>query len=147
MIKFDMTHELAIPLKNIVGVYPRDKITPMPITDKFTLGMANLEGKVVPVENTMERYGYILGPEEETYIILLKTNLAEFGLLVPSKFNVVNISKKQIDQVLNTYDEKNYPNILEINIEGKNILILDLNIAYKYGAIDEQIKSYFAQSA
>ncbi|RLA64077.1 MAG: hypothetical protein DRQ88_06580 [Epsilonproteobacteria bacterium] len=141
-IQFDEKNLIGIPLKTIISVFPEGEITPFPKKVAGFMGMANLAGKVVPIQNAISVHGYKMNTEEESYIILIKTYLGEVGLLIPRKFNITLVSKEQIDEALENYDEENYKNLLPIKIEGKKLILLNPNIPFKANEINNQISQF-----
>ena len=117
---------LGVPLKDILGVYPKGEITPVPNTREDILGLANLEGRIVPIHDTISRFNLKLEIGEEPYIVLLKTGSGELGISVPRDFDVIQISKKQIEKAQEVLSELKKKDYLLIPAKEKNIVILDI---------------------
>ena len=139
LLQYRENYFLAIPLKLILGVYPKGDITPIPNPEIGIVGLANLEGKIVPIQDTALRYNLKLNYEEESYIILLRTGLGDVGIIVPREFNVENISQKQIDE-----GEKGNSYIM-VHGPKKHLIIFDLYKSSKYGELAIDLESYFNQ--
>ena len=136
---------LAVPLRRISGVYPKGDITPIPNPDKGILGIANLEGKIVPIQDVATRFDLKVKEEEGTYIILLQTFMGEIGILVPIEFNVEQISQAEIDEALKTVSEENSKEFLIISGKEKKFILLDVSRPRIHGELLDSLKSYFDQ--
>jgi len=143
-IHFKEKFFLAIQLKMIVGVYPRGEITPIPNLKEEILGLANLEGKIVPIQDTVKRFRLKISESEGPYIVLIKTYMGEVGLLVPREFEVVQISKEQIDEAIKSSSEEDI--FLVIPGPEKNMILIDLMAPVKYGEMDARLIKKFGQS-
>jgi len=147
IIDFDEKTLIGLPLKNIIGVYPLGEITPFPNPTKNLVGMGNLEGRIVPIQDSISLFDYKMDEDEGSYIILISTYLGEFGFIVPRHFNVIGISKEQIENAKKNYDEKNYKNLLIIKTEKKDLIMMDIDIPYEFGEIEDQLLQLFTQKA
>jgi chemotaxis signal transduction protein len=139
LIQYRDNYFITLPLKLILGVYPKGDITPIPNPEKGIIGLANLEGKIVPIQDTIIRFNLQLRNEKESYIILIRTGFGDIGVIVPRDFNVENISQKQIDE-----GEKDNSYII-IHDSERHLIILDLHKNSKYGEIENELESYFNQ--
>jgi len=145
LLNYKDNYFLGVPLKEILGVYPKGEITPVPNTRTDILGLANLEGRIVPIHDTISRFNLKLEIGEEPYIVLLNTGFGELGILVPRDFDVIQISKKQIEKAQEVLSELKEKDFLLIPGKEKNIIILDI-INMKMGTqISDLVKSNFAQ--
>lgn len=139
LLQYRDNYFFALPLRIILGVYPKGEITPIPNPEKGFVGLANLEGKIVPIQDTSVRFNLKLKNEEESYIILTRSGLGDIGIIVPREFNVENISQKQIDE-----GEK-VNSFFIVHCPEKHLIIFDLPKIQKYGQLAKDLESYFNQ--
>lgn len=89
----------GIPINSVLSIERASKITRIPNSPEYVLGLINLRGDVVPVVDLSLRLG--LGSnkiDSNTRIIIVKENEAVVGLMVDSSSEVLEIYEDDIDK-------------------------------------------------
>ena len=89
----------GIAIENVIEVIKLLTITPLPKTPDFIKGVVNLRGKVVPIIDLRERFGYNdieLTDNARIIITLIEAN-KEIGLIVDSVSEVLTLSEKLLE--------------------------------------------------
>lgn len=80
----------------IIGMLP---ITPVPRTPQYNVGVINLRGKIIPVEDLRLRLGMsAIQATPETCIIVVEANGVKKGIVVDRMSEVVDIADEQIEE-------------------------------------------------
>lgn len=80
----------------IIGMLP---ITPVPRTPQYNLGVINLRGKIIPVEDLRLRLGMsATQATPETCVIVVEANGVKKGIVVDRMSEVVDIADEQIEE-------------------------------------------------
>lgn len=79
----------------IIGMLP---VTPVPRTPEFNIGVINLRGKIIPVDDLRLRLGMsATQPTSETCIIVVQANGVKKGFLVDRMSEVVDIAAEHVE--------------------------------------------------
>ena len=118
----------------IVGICP---VTFVPGTPSYLKGVINYRGKIIPALDL----ALFLNPEttpslEATSIIIISlegaTQKQIVGLLVDEVLSVVTLFQKNLEQgILSKAPNKEQSALIQMNVEGEDIIALDLNSMLK----------------
>lgn len=134
-VVFKMEDEYyGISINNVLSIEKIDKITRIPNTPKYVLGLINLRGDVVPVIDLRMKLGFDSNIEESNRrTIIIQENETVVGLMVDSTSEVLEIEKNNIDTppVSESNELLNY--VVGIGkIKDKLIILLNLEKLLEY---------------
>ncbi len=119
----------GIAIENVIEVIKLLPITPLPKTPDFIKGVVNLRGKVVPIIDLRERFGYNdieLTDNARIIITLIEAN-KEIGLIVDSVSEVLTLSEKLIEPPMSITGSLKTDYILGIaKLEESLILLVNI---------------------
>jgi purine-binding chemotaxis protein CheW len=104
-LSFKICNELfAVSVDNVLEVLEKQKITPVPNAPKFTLGIINFRGEVVPVIDTRSKFNLPKhNPGSSTVIIVFdltqKGQKMFFGAMVDKVNDVISADNLDIKPV------------------------------------------------
>jgi len=104
VVEFRIAHEIyALPLKRIRIVHPLKSLTFIPGTPDFIRGVINLRGEIISVVDLKIFFDL---PDQEftnlSQVIILTSDVMEFGILADEILGVAEISKNDIHPSLPT---------------------------------------------
>lgn len=91
--------EYAVPIDEIREVIKIPKITPVPNSAEFILGVINLRGKIVPIINIEKRFGLVRNTEgiiPEHVIVTQDKKGTLFGVQVDQVTEVLKVSQDMV---------------------------------------------------
>lgn len=89
----------GIPIKNVLSIEKINKITRIPNSPRYVLGLINLRGDVVPVIDLNLKLGFNgCEIDENKRIIIIREDEIVVGLMVDSSSEVLEISQEDIDK-------------------------------------------------
>lgn len=129
------SQKFALPLSNVQQIARSVEVTPIPDAPAIVIGVINVRGKVIPVVNIRQRFGFKANPVDVTdHLIIGRTSKRSVALLVDDVNDIVEIKDKTIieqDEIL--------PNMQLVDgvvkMNGDIILIHDLE---KFLSLDEE---------
>lgn len=98
-VVFKMEDEFyGISINNVLSIEKIDKITRIPNTPEYVLGLINLRGDVVPVIDLRLKLGFNSNLEDKNRrTIIIQQNETVIGLMTGSNSEVLEIDNKNID--------------------------------------------------
>lgn len=123
--------QYGIDIKYVDNIVRMQKITRVPKTQSFFVGVINLRGEIIPVMSLRKRFGL----EEDVYtdksrIIVIKPEQQEsIGLIVDVVREVVTLSDDQIEKVYSDGKEEKAKFLSSVgkNTDGSLISLLNVN--------------------
>ncbi len=119
----------GIRIDFVIEVIKLMEITPLPKTPEFIKGVINLRGKVIPIIDLRERFGYekVELTDESRIIISLIENKKEIGLIVDSVSEVLTLSSEVIEPPMSITGSLKTDYILGIaKMESGLILLINI---------------------
>ncbi len=119
-----------LTIREIIGMM---RITPVPQTPEYVMGVINLRGKVIPVIDLRLRFGISSsGYTERTCIIVVEimsdSRALQIGIIVDSVSEVMNIKGADIEETPNFGTTLNTEYILGMAKVGCSVkILLDIN--------------------
>lgn len=130
----------AFSIKDIIEIIEVQKITPVPEFPAYAKGIINLRGRIIPILDVRLRFN----KDETTYtertcIIVVTIKDKEFGFIVDTVDEVIDIDKDNIEGPPMITSEKSTRYITAVaKVDNKIVLILDSNKMLN----DEEIESF-----
>ncbi len=130
LILFNLGNTLyGIPIEQVSEINRLEEITPLPKAPQFIEGVINLRGNVVPVIDLRRRFN--MNKVERTNknkIIILLVGKRLFGIIVDSVYEVITLSRENIEPSLPTASGLKAEFINSIGkYNEKLIVILEIN--------------------
>lgn len=89
----------GLPISNVLSIERVSKITRIPNSPKYVLGLINLRGDVIPVIDLNIKLGFkSTKVNNSSRIIVIKDDEMIVGLMVDSSSEVLDISEESIDK-------------------------------------------------
>ena len=106
-------------------------VTPMPAAPDFVKGMINLRGRVIPVVDLRERFGFPAGaPDKDSRILVVEVAGEDIGIIVDAVSEVIRIPADSIEPAAFAAAGDRATFVEGIaNTDGKLIILLDLAAA------------------
>ena len=119
------TEEYAVPVEQVVSIEKIEHITPIPHLPSYLLGYTRIRGELVPVID----FQFILygkhAEGEKSRIIVMNTDVINFGLVVADAKEILDISPDVLKQMgLVSYAKTKYF-IAVANLENRMITCVD----------------------
>lgn len=109
VIEFNVNNEkYAFNIKYINEVFKPKKVTPLPCTPSFIIGIINFRGKILSVVDIRNFIGFthdIKDFNEVRQVIVVKVNDFEVGILVDNVLGYYSISVEEIQKNVLTLTE------------------------------------------
>ena len=121
--------EYGIEIEHVTEIIGIQRITELPDTPEFVKGVINLRGRVIPVIDVRQRFGFEKREyDERTCIIVVNINNVAVGLIVDSVREVIDIPSQQIDSppAISRGSQSRFIQGLG-KTDEKVIIILDMN--------------------
>jgi len=130
--------EYGIPILQIQEIALMTNITKISGMPSFVKGVINLRGKIVPVIDLRERFGFEKKEyTDKTRIVIVQIEKQSVGLIVDSVSEVIRIKLSDIDSVPSTISQIGEEYINGVAKVGNNKLIILLNIEKLLGELDK----------
>lgn len=128
VIEFNVNNEkYAFDIKYINEVFKPKKVTPLPCTPSFIIGIINFRGKILSVIDIRNFIGFtndIKGFNEVRQVIIVKVNEFEVGILVDNVSGYYSISVEEIQKNVLTLTEDRKEFI--VGIARNSTMIIDI---------------------
>jgi purine-binding chemotaxis protein CheW len=144
-LTFRIRNELfAANVLNVVNIQELNRITKVPNSPEYFMGVMNLRGKVLPVVDTKKKLHLGDSDNTENSCILVmeltnQTSRPQIGMLVDGVDEVIEINRQQV-QAPPIFDNSLLSNVVcGLCLHGtsdKYILILDINNLLNSGELD-----------
>jgi purine-binding chemotaxis protein CheW len=139
--------EYAISINNVPGIVKFQKITELPNTPKYVIGVINLRGKIIPVFDLRLRFGLEKAKYDGfTVIIITEIQSKTMGIIVDKVNDVITLKNDQIlpaDNFSTTVTSEYIMSIGRVE-EDHLIIILDIEkilTTKEMDVIAESVKS------
>lgn len=128
VIEFNVNNEkYAFDIKHINEVFKPKKVTPLPCTPSFIIGIINFRGKILSVIDIRNFIGFthdIKDFNEVRQVIIVKVNEFEVGILVDNVLGYYSISTEEIQKNVLTLTEDRKEFI--VGIARNSTMIIDI---------------------
>lgn len=128
VIEFNVNNEkYAFDIKYINEVFKPKKVTPLPCTPSFIIGIINFRGKILSVIDIRNFIGFthdIKDFNEVRQVIIVKVNEFEVGILVDNVLGYYSISAEEIQKNVLTLTEDRKEFI--VGIARNRTMIIDI---------------------
>lgn len=117
--------EYAVPVEQVVSIEKIEHITPIPHLPNYLLGFTRIRGELIPVID----FNHILYHQptvgELSRMIVLNTDVINYGLVVNEAKEILNINEDELKQVgLVNYSKTRYFTAVA-NLENRMITCVD----------------------
>lgn len=127
-VAFKLSNEIyAVNIKIVKTVEKILKITRVPKSEEYIVGVINLRGEIVPIIDLRKRFNMAFEEHtEDTRIMVLSLEGSEIGVLVDSVDEVINIAKNSIQNATNINSTVNAGFVVGVSkVEDRVITILN----------------------
>ncbi|MFU8688825.1 chemotaxis protein CheW [Rossellomorea sp. FS2] len=129
MIKVIVFHagkeEYALPVDTIVSIEKSEGINPIPHLPSFVLGVTKVRGELIPVFDLAEILYSSSLDRTNAFLIVVKSEIMPFGLLVKEAKEIMEYSDEALTQVgLLAYGKADYFSGI-INLEDRMLTQID----------------------
>ncbi|MEK4425225.1 chemotaxis protein CheW [Solibacillus sp. FSL K6-1523] len=120
--------EYAVPIEQVVSIEKLERVTPIPHLPSYLLGFSRNRGELIPVID-LQRILYNRSTSGDiARVIILNTELVNYGLYVSDAREILNIAPELIKQMgLVNYEKTKYFTAVA-NLEDRMISCIDPNI-------------------
>jgi len=120
----------GIDILRVQEIKTYEALTPIPNAPKYTSGLVNLRGAVVPIYDLRVRFGFTDNHDESTVFIVVKVSVngvdKVVGLVVDSVSDTYEIDLTQRQPAPQNEISQDYMYGL-VNMNGHMIILLDVN--------------------
>ena len=134
--------EYGVDILKVQGIQGWSKVTPIPNTPDFMLGVINLRGAVVPVVDLRKRFQLeevSYGPTTVVIVVKVKDDEGErvVGLVVDAVSEVYNVNSKEIKPSPNFSGSISTEYIRGLSmIDSKMVILLEIDSLVNAGVLD-----------
>lgn len=122
------TEEYAVPVNHVVSIEKLEKITPIPHLPQYLIGFTRIRGELVPVIDFQHILYNKRSEGDLVRIIVLNTDLVNFGLVVTDAREILDFDPNILMQVgLVNYSKTKYFTAVA-NLENRMITCVDPSI-------------------
>lgn len=122
------TEEYAVPVEQVVSIEKLDRITPIPHLPEYLLGFTRIRGELVPVIDFQKILYGTSTVGDLSRIIVLHTDVVNFGLVVADAKEIIDIDPALLKQVgLVNYSRTKYFTAVA-NLESRMITCVNPSI-------------------
>lgn len=122
--------EYAIGIQNVPAIVKFQKITELPHTPEYVIGVINLRGKIIPVFDLRLRFGLERATYDKfTVIIITEIHNKTMGVIVDKVSDVITLKQEEIMPAENfntTVTSEYISSIGQLSTNEKLIIILDI---------------------
>lgn len=143
-LSFKLGNELfAVSVSKVLEVLQKQKITLVPDTPDYILGVINFRGEIVPVADSRIKFHMPQRTDTDKYVIIvMELESGEekmvIGVTADSVMDVMNIDTKEIKPVPNMGSNLNTSYIAGmITVNERFIMILDVDKVFSTSEINE----------
>ncbi|MGE8204439.1 chemotaxis protein CheW [Heyndrickxia sp. NPDC080065] len=121
--------EYGIPVDYVITIEKFENATQIPNLPQFVRGIIKSREELIPVIDCEQvLYGQVLQQDEQSRLIVLKTEVLSIGLLVKEVNEILNIPKEVLKQIgLIAYPKTRYFSSVA-NLESRLIMMIDPNL-------------------
>lgn len=120
--------EYAVPVEQVVSIERLERINPIPHLPQYLLGFTEIRGQLVPVLDFNQILYNKLSEDDTCRIIVLNTDVVNYGLVVTEAKEILNFSENELVQVgLVSYLKTRYFTAVA-NLENRMITCVDPKI-------------------
>ncbi len=143
--------EYGIDILKVQGIQGMGKVTPLPHTPEFILGVVNLRGAIVPIINLRSRFGMSVIPDGPTTVVIVVKVQSEqkertVGLLVDAVSEVHDITQEDLKPAPDFGSSVNSNFISGLaTVKDRMLILLDIDHLINNGimtAVDEAVESH-----
>lgn len=143
--------EYGIEILKVQGIQGMGKVTPLPHTPEFIIGVVNLRGAIVPIINLRSRFGMSLIPDGPTTVVIVvkvQSDLKErtVGLLVDAVSEVHDITRDDLKPAPDFGSSVNSNFISGLaTVKDRMLILLDIDNLINNGimtAVDEVVETH-----
>jgi purine-binding chemotaxis protein CheW len=118
----------GVPIAAVREINRFIEVTPIPQTPSFVAGVMNLRGKVIPVVNLREKFGFEpVKNSKETCIVIIETGDGQMGVIVDAVRSVVDLTAAQIEPTPRLGEESVESIILGLGkLDDKVVILIDI---------------------
>ena len=121
--------EYAISINNVPGIVKFQRITELPSTPPYIIGVINLRGKIIPVFDLRLRFG-LKKTEYNKFTVIIVTEIHKktMGIIVDKVNDVITLAEEQIldAENFNTTITSDYITSIGQITGNKLLIILDI---------------------
>ncbi|RUL56901.1 MULTISPECIES: chemotaxis protein CheW [Lysinibacillus] len=123
-----VNEEYAIPVEQVVSIEKIGRITPIPHLPNYLLGFTRMRGELIPVIDFNRILYNKPSVGELSRIIVLNTDIVNYGLVVDEAKEILNFAPNEIQQVgLVNYSKTKYFTAVA-NLENRMITCVEPKI-------------------
>jgi purine-binding chemotaxis protein CheW len=121
--------EYAVDILSVQEINRITEITRVPNSEEYVEGVVNLRGKVIPIINLRNKFGFEAKPEDtNSRIIIMEINNITNGLIVDTVSEVLRIPSSIIEPTPPMSSDRNSKFIRGIaKLDNRLIILLDIN--------------------
>lgn len=120
--------EYAVPIEQVVSIEKLERVTPIPHLPSYLLGFTRNRGELIPVIDLQKILYNRSTSGDIARVIILNTELVNYGLYVSDAREILNIEPELIKQMgLVNYEKTKYFTAVA-NLENRMISCIDPNI-------------------
>lgn len=120
--------EYAVPIEQVVSIEKLEHVTPIPHLPSYLLGFSRNRGELIPVIDLQQILYNRSTSGDIARVIILNTELVNYGLYVSDAREILNIDPQLIKQMgLVNYEKTKYFTAVA-NLENRMISCIDPNI-------------------
>lgn len=122
------TEEYAVPVEQVVSIEKLEHVTPIPHLPNYLMGFTRIRGELVPVLDFQRILYNRPSNGEQVRIIVLNTDLVNYGLVVTEAKEILDFDESILKQVgLVNYSKTKYFTAVA-NLESRMITYVDPKI-------------------
>ena len=120
------TEEYAIPIEHVISIEKMEGITPIPHLPVYVKGIVKVRGELLPVLDFEEiLYNRPIQNNDQTRMIVLKTDDLSIGVLVNDAKEIIDIGKEDLKQLgLVAFNKTSYFSAVA-NLASRLITMID----------------------
>ncbi len=120
--------EYAVPVEQVVSIEKLGHITPIPHLPNYLLGFTRIRKELIPIIDFSRILYNVPSQGEHCRIIVLNTDVVNYGLVVSEAKEILNFTENEIQQVgLVNYSKTRYFTAVA-NLENRVITCVDPKI-------------------
>lgn len=133
--------EYGVTILRVQGIQGWDRVTPIPNTPDYILGVINLRGAIVPIVDLRKRFGLAAGEFGPTTVVIVVKVHAQrhdrtIGLVVDAVSDVCNVGAEELKPAPNFGDGIRTDFIQGLaTVEGRMVILLDIDRLISEGVL------------
>ncbi len=114
-LEFKLAKELfAIKIENVLEVFSKQEITPVPKSSDYVMGVINFRGNIIPVIDTFTKFNVNKPPSFNKSVIIIleltiENKIIKFGIIADKVLDVLDIENTDIynlPEIGNSYNSE-----------------------------------------